>query len=261
MQLNFRKYHGAGNDFVLVDARRGLAFPRTGTALIARLCDRHFGIGADGLILLEDHEEYDFAMAYFNSDGRPSTMCGNGGRCIVAFARDLGIERETYRFLAADGPHLARLLPGGEVALQMSDVAAIEAGEDFYFLDTGSPHYVRFVDDLDGVAVVADARKIRYNDRFRAEGTNVNFVHATSAGLRIATYERGVEDETLACGTGVTAAALAAAARGGATGRQTVEVQARGGNLRVSFLRATDGFQDIWLIGPAQFVFSGVWFS
>jgi diaminopimelate epimerase len=261
MQLDFRKYHGAGNDFILVDDRAGADFPTNDVEWIARLCDRHFGIGADGLILLRNHPAYDFEMIYFNSDGRPSTMCGNGGRCIVAFARDLGIIRTAEcRFLAADGPHGARLLPNGRVALQMTDVAEIETGEDFFFLDTGSPHYVRFVTDLAGVAVVPAARAIRYGDRFRTAGTNVNFVEPLATGLRIATYERGVEDETLACGTGVTAAALAHAARHKQYGPQAITVQAKGGMLEVRFdYRADAGFQNVWLHGPAEFVFSGTW--
>jgi diaminopimelate epimerase len=259
MQLDFRKYQGAGNDFVLVDARNDLAFPTHDTAFVARLCDRHFGIGADGLILLRDHPDYDFAMVYYNSDGRPSTMCGNGGRCIIAFARDIGLQRDSYRFLAADGPHAAHWLPDGEVALQMGDVTAVEAGEGYYYLDTGSPHYVRFVADLDAIDVVTAARKIRYNDRFRAEGTNVNFVHSTDNGLQIATYERGVEAETLACGTGVTAAALAEALRHDVLGSQDITVHAKGGTLRVRFVRQSTGFSDIWLLGPADFVFAGTW--
>lgn len=259
MPLDFRKYHGAGNDFILIDDRESASFPATDVDRIARLCDRHFGIGADGLILLRKEPEYDFAMVYFNSDGRPSSMCGNGGRCIVAFAHDLGMERPEYRFLAADGPHRAKLLPDGNVALQMADVGMIEVGKDFFFLDTGSPHYVRFVSDLDQVEVVSAAREVRYGDRFRAMGTNVNFVQRTPAGLRIATYERGVEDETLACGTGVTAAALATAARERGTEPQTITVEARGGTLSVRFRPDADGFRDIWLIGPAEFVFSGTW--
>ena len=259
MPLAFRKYHGAGNDFILIDDRAQAGFPTGDVDRIARLCDRHFGIGADGLILLRDEPGYDFAMVYFNSDGRPSTMCGNGGRCIVAFARDLGMERAEYRFLAADGPHRAKLQPDGNVALQMADVNVIETGPDFYFLDTGSPHYVRFVPALEGVDVVPAAREIRYGDRFRATGTNVNFVQRTPDGLRIATYERGVEDETLACGTGVTAAALATAVREQIAAPQTITVAARGGTLHVRFRPHADGFSDVWLIGPAEVLFSGTW--
>ena len=212
--MPFHKYQGAGNDFVLIDQRDQPRIDRRNQPLIARLCDRRFGIGGDGLMLLANHPDYDFEMIYFNADGRPGSMCGNGGRCMVAFAKKLGLFAEETHFLAVDGPHRARLPRPGWVELHMNDVEAVEMTPDYFYLDTGSPHYVQFVPDLDQVDVVRQGRAIRYNDRFRERGTNVNFVERRTDGLGIATYERGVEDETLACGTGVTAAALVASLPG-----------------------------------------------
>ena len=255
----FRKYEGAGNDFILLDARND-APPAPDQATIERWCDRHFGIGADGLMLLRNHPDYDFEMVYYNSDGRPSSMCGNGGRCIVRFAADLGIHREEYRFMAVDGPHRARLTEDGQVALEMSDVRGIRpAGDRDVVLDTGSPHYVRFVPDLGAVDVVREGRALRNSPAFAAAGINVNFVRAAADGkLSILTYERGVEDETLACGTGVTAAAVASVHRSKALGQFDVRVRARGGTLRVSGVRTgPDTFTEIWLTGPATYVFRG----
>lgn len=267
--MQFWKYQGAGNDFILVDQRQQRWLDRADTERIAFLCNRHFGIGADGLILLHEHPDFDFEMTYFNADGRESSMCGNGGRCIVAFARQVGIERERYRFLAIDGPHEA-ILPNWPdqpawVELQMRHVPAIEYlaprhdPATAFLLDTGSPHYVRFVSALDDLDLVQEGRAVRYSEPFRAVGVNVNLVEETPEYLRIRTYERGVEDETLACGTGVTAAALAQhARRQGAAGPQEVPVQAKGGRLSVRFVAHADGsFTDIWLCGPAMRVFSG----
>lgn len=258
MKLPFYKYQGAGNDFVMVDQREQSWIARDDRERIERLCDRRFGIGADGLILLENHADHDFEMVYFNADGRPSSMCGNGGRCIVAFAYDLGIIERDCTFLAVDGPHRAIRRADGWVELEMIDVSSVECGDDYYYLNTGSPHYVTFRDSLDSVDVVGEGRRIRYNDRFRTEGTNVNFVSTeTDGGIAVGTYERGVEDETLACGTGVTAAALAHYLRadGGAT---TVPIRAKGGALEVRFRPLPNGgFADIWLVGPAERVFTG----
>lgn len=263
--MHFWKYQGAGNDFILVDQRNRQWLGRENTAQIARLCDRHFGIGADGLILLHEHPDYDFEMVYFNADGRESSMCGNGGRCIVAFARQVGIEREHYRFLAIDGPHEAVITaakgPEAWVELRMSDVPKIETTDalEAFVLNTGSPHYVRFVPALDNLDMVQEGRAVRYSDRFRATGINVNLVLETAENLRIRTYERGVEDETLACGTGVTAAALANHARQHLSpGEHETAVHAEGGHLRVRFQANADGsFSNIWLCGPATEVFSG----
>lgn len=263
MNLTFHKYQGAGNDFILIDQRRQQWLKSDDQALIERLCDRHFGIGADGLILLESHAGYDFAMAYFNSDGRESTMCGNGGRCLAAFAKDLGMAGDRFRFLAADGPHEAVLQQktDGEywIELKMGDVHLIQRRQDDFVLNTGSPHFVRFTPSVESADLLSEGRAVRYSADFGAEGINVNLVECAAGRLLIRTYERGVEDETLACGTGVTAAALAFAFREGfPAGAAQISVQARGGALSVHFRRTdSGGFSDIWLCGPAKCVFHG----
>ncbi|MEL7162339.1 MAG: diaminopimelate epimerase [Bacteroidota bacterium] len=264
MELNFHKYHGAGNDFVLLDDRETNWADRLDQPTIAALCARHFGVGADGLMLLREHPEFDFEMVYFNADGAPSSMCGNGGRCIVRFAHDLGLVREEYRFLAVDGPHRARLLPNGDVALEMHDVREIQQpASDVFVLDTGSPHYVTNAHDPATVDVKTVGRTIRNSTPYRVEGINVNFIRPTKDGLQIATYERGVEDETLACGTGVTAAAIVAMKmRGIAEGESfRLPVEAKGGALAVTGQLINDTFTDLWLEGPAQFVFRGQWIA
>lgn len=255
MSICFYKYHGAGNDFVLIDNRK-LTFEADNISLIAWLCDRRFGVGADGLMLLQECPGFDFKMRYFNSDGREASMCGNGGRCIAAFARRLGITNDKTTFMAVDGVHEAVFEPDGDISLKMTDVKAVEADGPAYFLNTGSPHYVRFVETLDGLDVYQEGRAVRYSDRFREQGTNVNFVRQEGDHLTVYTYERGVEDETLACGTGITASALSAALRSGWTEGQ-FRVTAKGGQLAVSFRREGEGFTDIWLKGPAAFVFEG----
>ena len=260
MEANFVKYQGAGNDFIIFDDRQGLIGPRLSESIIARLCDRRFGIGADGLMLLARAEgDYDFRMIYYNADGRESTMCGNGGRCIVHFARRVGIDRPKYRFVAIDGPHDGKILDDGNVALGMNPVRAVREMNGDLVLDTGSPHYLRFVDALEEVDVVTAGRSIRRSPAFLTEGINVNFVEPAAEELRIATYERGVEDETLACGTGVTAAAVGHLYRTGSATEKAfhVRVRARGGNLAVTGRREGDTFTDRCLIGPATYVFSG----
>ncbi|MCP9237780.1 diaminopimelate epimerase [Lewinella sp. JB7] len=260
MVLTFEKYQGAGNDFILLDDRGTDLVDRLDRPAIARLCDRHFGIGADGLMLLRDAPApYDFEMVYYNADGGVSTMCGNGGRCIIRFAADLGIQRDVYHFLAVDGPHEGRITPEGTVALGMNDVTEIVHHGDDLVLDTGSPHYLRFVDDLNALDVVAAGRAVRHSPAFAAAGINVNFVRATSGALELATYERGVEDETLACGTGVTAAVIGHLHRdpGTGDGRFRVDVRARGGNLSVSGERRGSRYFSIQLTGPAEHVFNG----
>ena len=257
--MEFYKYQGTGNDFILIDDRAAQMFPAANKPLIERLCDRRFGIGADGLILLQNDDDYDFRMVYFNADGAEGSMCGNGGRCIVRFAHDLGLFETKTRFIAVDGEHLAEV-HGDEVRLKMSDVLGMEEREGLTFLNTGSPHVVRFVDDLnnpDAVNVVADGRTIRHDARFAPGGTNVNFVQAMpDNSLYVRTYERGVEDETYSCGTGVTAVALVACKQTGM--RSPAMIKTLGGNLRISFRAHTDGrFDEIYLIGPATRVFTG----
>jgi len=256
--IPFYKYQGAGNDFIMIDQREQQWIKREDQALVEKLCHRRFGIGADGLILLQNHPDYDFEMIYFNADGREGSMCGNGGRCTVAFAQQLGAIGETCHFLAVDGPHDAIMNKPDWVELKMIDVTHVEEGSDFYFLNTGSPHYISFVEEVDKIDVVQAGRAIRYNERFRAEGTNVNFTQITDNGLSIATYERGVEDETLACGTGVTAAALAYHLKKGASsGVYEIPIKVKGGAMAIRFRATEQGFRDVWLCGPAQLVFEG----
>lgn len=253
MQLTCYKYQGTGNDFVIIDNREKTI--SLSTEQIRSLCDRRFGIGADGLMLLELEPGIDFKMVYFNSDGRESSMCGNGGRCITAFAKHLGIIGTEARFLAVDGMHEAKISEE-QVSLKMNDVRQLEVGDDFFYLNTGSPHYVKFVKDLDNFDVYEEGRKIRYNDRFKEEGTNVNFVERRENELFVRTYERGVEDETYSCGTGVTAVALVAGYKGWSTDKHSCRIKTPGGNLNVKFEKVLEStFYNIWLEGPARFVF------
>lgn len=254
MNLTFEKYQGTGNDFVMIDNRDSF-FDTDHYALVAQLCDRRRGVGADGLILLQNQLGYDFEMVYFNADGRPGSMCGNGGRCAVQFAKQLGIISDQAYFLAVDGNHAATVDAAGWVSLKMNDVSDVEKGADYYYLDTGSPHYVQFVDALDAFNVLTEGRNVRYNDRFKEAGTNVNFAQPLpETALFVRTYERGVEAETFSCGTGVTATALAASYRGATS---PVAIRTLGGELRVTFEATPTGFTNIYLIGPAQHVFTG----
>ena len=258
MTIPFFKYQGAGNDFILIDQRTRTFLTRQDNARVAALCDRRFGIGADGLMLLQEAEGADFEMIYFNADGGVSTLCGNGSRCIAAFARRLGIIDRHCTFLAADGPHEAVIRPEtGWVELKMNDVRQVETTEGAVILNTGSPHYVVFVDNLNEMDINASGRSVRYSDRFSREGINVNFAELSDNGLNVATYERGVESETLSCGTGVTAAALARYVRHPDGQPATVRISTKGGNLEVRFRPENGGFTDIWLCGPATFVFEG----
>jgi diaminopimelate epimerase len=249
MIFHFSKYEGSGNDFIMADNRNG-SF-EGGQQLIAQLCDRRFGIGADGLILIESSGEADFFMRYYNSDGRESTFCGNGGRCAAAFAKKLEINGNSARFLARDGFHEAEI-NGEQVRLKMRDTKLPEIYQDGFFLFTGSPHLVFWVNDVDQTDVYSQGRKIRTD--YSEEGSNVNFAQRLPDRIRLRTYERGVENETLSCGTGVTAAALIAALGGLSS---PVQVETPGGLLKVEFQRKADGFSDVYLSGPARFVFSG----
>lgn len=252
MNIAFTKYQGAGNDFIMID-NRDLCFLKDDIVLINKMCERRFGIGADGLILLELDEAYDFKMVYFNADGRESSMCGNGGRCIVAFAKEIGVIKSKANFIAIDGPHHAELLEDGEVTLGMMDVNQVEEVQtNHYLLNTGSPHYVVLVEEMPN-DLVAEARKIRNNERFVKNGVNVNFVKLGEGNqLIMRTYERGVEEETLACGTGAVAAAIVASKFLSST---KVLIDTQGGRLEVSF---ENSFDKVLLKGPATKVYSAV---
>ena len=253
MILECFKYQGTGNDFVLID-NRDKSITLT-TEQVKFLCDRRFGIGADGLMLLELEPGADFEMVYFNSDGNESSMCGNGGRCITAFAKQLGVIGNETKFIAIDGLHDAKV-NNEVVSLKMNDVRQVEVGDDYYFLNTGSPHYVKFVTDIEKLDVYEEGKKIRYSTRFSAEGTNVNFIERKENELFVRTYERGVEDETYSCGTGVTAAALVAALKGVSTDKNSCRIKTLGGDLNVKFEKVLENtFYNIWLEGPAKFVF------
>ena len=254
--MKFYKYQGTGNDFVMIDNRQEF-FPKENIQLIEKLCDRSFGIGADGLILLENHSEYDFKMVYYNSDGNQSSMCGNGGRCIVAFAKFLKIIENSATFIATDGLHKAKNQENGIISLQMKNVQEIKSTNDYTFLNTGSPHHVTLVNDLQNYDVKNNGAKIRYCSLYGNEGSNINFVHQLSQNhFALRTYERGVEDETLSCGTGATAAAIAMHATG-KTNSSSINLDVQGGKLKVTFDKTTTGYENVFLIGPATFVFEG----
>jgi len=255
MILTFYKYQGTGNDFVMVDNRQKI-FPENNTKLVARLCDRKFGIGADGLILLENSKIADFKMIYFNADGNTSTMCGNGGRCLVAFAEYLGIIRNQATFEAIDGLHEASI-ENNSINLKMIDVDTINQFDEHLFLDTGSPHHVTFVDTIKNVNVKISGRKIRYGAPYFEKGSNVNFVEKIDDNtFKVRTYERGVEDETLSCGTGVTAVAIASH-KAKKTKFTTVIIETPGGMLEVSFDFDNNTYKNVFLKGAATLVFKG----
>ncbi len=253
--MTFYKYQGTGNDFVIVDNRLQ-TINKNDTKRIATICDRRFGIGADGFILLETDENVDFKMVYYNADGNESTMCGNGGRCIVAFAKFLNIIENDTEFIAIDGLHKAKI-EDGLVYLQMQDVSEIESFGNHMFLDTGSPHHVELVSKLKDFDVKSNGEKIRNGAPYNEAGSNVNFVEQISTeNFAVRTYERGVEDETLSCGTGVTAVALAMH-KSGKTKANKINLQTQGGPLNVTFSANENGYDNIWLIGPAEQVFKG----
>ncbi|MBL0146320.1 MAG: diaminopimelate epimerase [Chitinophagaceae bacterium] len=256
MGLTFYKYQGTGNDFIIADNRAGQV-GQLSTQQINRLCNRKYGIGADGLMLLQNKEGYDFEMIYFNADGNESSMCGNGGRCLVKFAYASGIHKSVYKFIAIDGEHVAEIDEKGHVRLKMADVNNVDEHATYAILNTGSPHYVKFSANVKEINVALEGREIRYSKPFAEKGINVNFVERTDENdIYVRTYERGVEDETLSCGTGVTAAALVSAHN--QKGFNRIEVKTIGGNLSVEFEKMDDeNFENIWLCGPAQFVFKG----
>jgi diaminopimelate epimerase len=256
MNIDFFKYHGTGNDFVILD-NRDQQYNSLTEQQIEDICHRRFGVGADGLMLCNLHPEYDFEMKYYNSNGKEGSMCGNGGRCIVQFAYDLGIHKTSYEFMAVDGLHQAEIDLNGWIRLKMQDVNKIDTHFDTSVLNTGSPHFVKYVNNVRHMDVVKEGKEIRYGKTYEKEGINVNFIQTLDDHtIYVRTYERGVEDETYSCGTGVTAAALVAAHN--ETGYNQVDVQTRGGKLSVEFDKNDEQhFTNIWLSGPAQFVFSG----
>jgi len=256
MLLDFCKYQGTGNDFIIIDDREEL-FPSESGQKISQLCDRRFGIGADGLVLIRKHPELDFRMIYYNADGKEGSMCGNAGRCVVDFAKTLGMIKDSARMQTFDGIHEANILQDGNISLGMNPITTIDAVQDGYLLDTGSPHLVMFRSGIDLVNVFEEGRKIRYSEAFMPEGVNVNFAESVDNELYVRTYERGVENETLSCGTGIVAAVICSAFRTG-TDNKSFPVRTKGGDLRVSFSRKGDThFDDIRLEGPAGFVFEG----
>lgn len=256
MLVKFQKYQGTGNDFILIDNRSyGLKRER---AIIEKLCNRRFGVGADGLIFLQEKKDFDFEMVYFNSDGNESSMCGNGGRCIIQFAHAFGLISTHTKFLAIDGEHEGEILTDGNVSLKMKNVDVIRMLDRYSLvMNTGSPHFVKFVDEVEKMNVVEEGRKIRYSGEFKKEGINVNFVEKKSdSEIFVRTYERGVEDETLSCGTGVVASSLATAYYS-LQNINEISVQTPGGKLKVKFDKVSFGFENILLIGPAVKVFEG----
>jgi len=256
--IHFYKYQGAGNDFIIIDNRLNTLYLKTDE--VAKLCDRRFGIGADGLILLQNSRISDFEMIYYNADGGISTMCGNGGRCIVSFAKKLDIIKNSCIFSASDGLHDAKIITDSFVELKMNNPKDLCINETFCTLDSGSPHYIKFVSDLSKTDVVSEGKKIRYSDTYFEKGINVNFVQVLGAEqLKVYTYERGVEDETLACGTGVTAAAIAFFLRkeSSINGSHEIQIKVKGGELIVKFDFYNNQFSNVWLCGPAKFVFEG----
>lgn len=255
MKIHFYKYQGTGNDFVMID-NRNLDFPKNNTSLINKMCDRRFGIGADGLILLENAENTNFKMVYFNADGNESSMCGNGGRCLVSFAKQLKVIDKIATFDAIDGLHHATI-NDGIVSLQMIDVNMIKSFKSHTFLNTGSPHHVEFVKDIESLNVKQKGRQIRNGAPYFEEGTNVNFAELLDQNtIKVRTYERGVEDETLSCGTGVTAVAISSHFEG-KTRANSINIKAMGGDLSVSFDNDDGNYSNIILTGPATFVFEG----
>jgi diaminopimelate epimerase len=254
MNVTFNKYQGAGNDFIIIDNRNGIINPDD-VNLINKLCDRRFGIGADGLILVSEVTNGDFEMKYFNSDGKPGSMCGNGGRCVAHFSRKSGIAGNKQKFLAFDGIHEASV-ENDIVRLRMADVNDYKIINGSYFLNTGSPHYVVFTEGVEKMDVFNKGKKLRWAPEFAPGGTNVNFAEIINDTLYLRTFERGVEDETLACGTGITASAIASVLSRRFVSAP-VNVKARGGNLKVEFAVKDGKVTNIWLTGPATFVFEG----
>jgi len=256
MKIDFFKYQGTGNDFVILDNRDN-KYDGLIPKQVKQICNRRFGIGADGLMLLSNRKYLDFEMTYYNADGNLGSMCGNGARCLVKFATEMGINKSTYYFIAADGKHEAEIDMNGIIRLKMQDVYKVEYHSGHMIVNTGSPHFIKLASNVKDIDVVETGREIRYSKEFKAEGINVNFVETLGEdSIFVRTYERGVEDETLSCGTGVTAAALMSAHN--ENGFNRVEIKTQGGTLSVEFEKVDDQhFENIWLCGPAELTFKG----
>ena len=254
MKINFTKYEGNGNDFIIIDDRKE-EFSDDNVLMISKLCDRKFGIGADGLILLRKHKVYDFQMIYFNSDGNESSMCGNGGRCLVSYALQLDIDLKTNSFLAIDGVHKFKVVDN-EIYLKMNDVKDIVVKNGYNFLNTGSPHVVQIVENVDEINVYEQGKKIRRQFQ-EMNGVNVNFVSFNNDIIKCRTFERGVENETLSCGTGVVAVALYIFKKKKISDNKII-VSTKGGSLSVSFKNDGNSFHEIWLKGDINKIFDGL---
>ena len=254
MKINFTKYEGNGNDFIIIDDRKE-EFNEDNVLMISKLCDRKFGIGADGLILLRKHKVYDFQMIYFNSDGNESSMCGNGGRCLVSYALQLDIDLKTNSFLAIDGVHKFKVVDN-EIYLKMNDVKDIVVKNGYNFLNTGSPHVVQIVENVDEINVYEQGKKIRRQFQ-EMNGVNVNFVSFNNDIIKCRTFERGVENETLSCGTGVVAVALYIFKKKKISDNKII-VSTKGGSLSVSFKNDGNSFREIWLKGDINKIFDGL---
>jgi len=250
----FKKLHGAGNDFIIMHAPAKLL----NNKIIEMLCHRNFGIGADGLILISKGEKVDFKMDYFNADGFGDSMCGNGGRAAAVFAYlELNAKKKMH-FEAIDGLHQAEIIlrDGGsfDVKISMNDITDFDLNEERLIVDTGSPHYVKRCDNLAALDIIKTAAPIRYDKSISKDGLNINFMERQKEEIFLRTYEKGVENETLACGTGATAAAIAAALW---YDMPSARIHSKGGDLEVNFKRKGQKFTDIWLRGPVQLVFEG----
>lgn len=254
-EIEFFKYEGTGNDFIVIDNRDQI-FPTANLDLVRKMCDRKFGIGSDGLLLLQDHDNEDVEYLFYNPDGS-SSFCGNGSRCATHFARELGIGGDSVKFIGFDGAHEGQFVDN-QIKISMADAREVEVNDGYEYVYTGSPHVIVYVNDVEAIDIIPEAHKIRYSDAFADQGVNVNFAELHSSYISMRTYERGVEDETLSCGTGVTAAALCSAR--GKSGPQTVNVKTRGGDLVVDCNVNDDGsFSSVWLQGPVSQVYKGIY--
>ena len=258
MELIFDKYHGLGNDFVIIDGR-SLNFQQLNQNQIKKICNRNFGVGADGLILIKDHLKLDFEMIYYNSDGLLSSMCGNGARCSVAFAYEKNICSEKMVFMAYDGPHKGFILADSNIKLSFNDISNIKENEYGIYIDSGSPHLLIFDKNIEELNFKELGSSIRHSKKFLKEGVNVNFIeHINKNRFKLRTYERGVEDETLSCGSGAVAAAISAHYKGLAKNYSEILIQTLGGALKVDFKCEKEKYFKTYLSGKTQKVFSGI---